>query len=143
MVVMPLGRNLKALALAIGMSLLLGACDKQVQQTITGTLASSTGPTANMHLRLYESFKTCEGTFVEGRTDAQGAFKFRTVSTRGGISVVTQPIALCVEESGRWSPLWSTVTGGGAESMVLTCGPQAVGRESRSAADEFCDLMVR
>ncbi len=139
---MPLSRNLLMFSCLLFMPFLC-ACDTQVPQTINVRVSSDLGPITDMPLRLYESFRACEGTFVEGHTDEKGAFRFDTVTTRGGIAEVTQSIALCAEKSGRWEPLWSTITGGGAESMDLECGPNAVARELRSAADEFCELTVR
>jgi hypothetical protein len=116
---------------------LVGGCDTQVAQVISGTLASETGPVAGTRVRLYESFGTCEGTFVEANTNQQGAFRFSTVTTKGGIAEVTQSISLCTELSGRWTPLWSTITGGGSKAIVLECSPLS------SQDDEFCDMKIQ
>ena len=133
---MPLSRKLLATTVLLCASLVSG-CDTQVAQVISGTLTSESGPVANSTLRLYDSFRTCEGAFVEGNTDQHGKFRFTTVSTKGGISVVTQSIALCSEQSGKWIPLWSTITGGGSEAIGLECKP----RDSQD--DEFCDMNIQ
>lgn len=121
--------------------LLLGvvACDTQVPQVITGTLSLSEGPVANRTIRLYASYPLCQEAFVETRTDASGAFRFQTQSTKGGLSVVTQSIALCIERSGSWTPIWATILGGGAHRIDLTCKP-VVGDEPFA---EFCEVKAR
>ena len=133
---MPLSRNLLTTAVLLSASLVT-SCDIQVAQVISGRLASESGPVASLKLRLYESFRTCEGAFVEGSTDPQGAFRFNTVSTKGGIAVVTQSITLCSEQSGKWTPLWSTITGGGSKAIALECKPRG------SQDDEFCDMKIQ
>jgi len=116
-------------------TLALAACDKQVAQKITGTLASESGPVANASLRLYRSYQSCNGDYAQAQTDASGRFLFSTESTKGGISVVTQEIALCTEQMGAWKPLWSTITEGGAPKLVITCKPKTVDEES-------CDIQA-
>ncbi len=111
-------------ALSIAASLGVSACDRDIPQTIVGTLASHEGPVAHQTLRLYASYPECDGTFLESTTDDAGRFRFTTRSTRGGMSVVTQSIALCTEVAGTWSPVWATVTGGGARTVNLTCMPR-------------------
>jgi len=132
---MPLTRNYLALASAIAALVAVG-CDKQVSQSISGTLVLADGTGANLPLRLYDSFEVCEGRYASGRTDGSGKFQFRTTTTLGGISVVTQSIALCIEREGNWAPLWSTITGGGAPTINLRCAPP------RSTDDEFCDMTI-
>jgi hypothetical protein len=123
------------LALGLLCAITLGACDKQVATEITGSLASEFGPMANIPVRLYESYKACDGEPLETKTDANGRFRFETESTRGGISVVTQEIALCTEQSGQWKPLWSTIIEGGAAKLVLSCKPQ-------NDEGDFCDIQA-
>ena len=125
-------------ATVVGVSLLVGllSCDKQIPQRIIGTLSSNNGPSANVALRLYPSFRKCDGKFSESQTDSKGAFQFGTESTRGGVDVVVQEIALCAEQTGTWVPLWSTVIGGGAVQIDLTCKP-------RGLEEEFCELKAR
>ena len=118
-------------------AVLAAGCDRQVSQTISGSLATSDGPSANLPLRLYESFQTCEGQYVEARTNEIGAFQFRTSTTKGGISEVTQSIALCTNHDGQWAPLWSTITGGGSPAITLICGPP------KSADAEFCEMKTQ
>ena len=89
-----------------------------------------------MKLRLYASYPNCEGEYIETETDDDGSFIFHTESTRGGLSVVTQSIALCVKEEGSWRPLWATITGGGAPTIKMTCQPV----ESDDPFEEFCDI---
>ncbi len=125
--------RLAAVALVPACVLALSACDKQVTTEVAGSLVSDSGPMADVPLRLYESYKACEGQSFETKTDTSGRFSFKTESTRGGISVVTQEIALCTQQSGEWKPLWSTITEGGAPKLVLTCKPP-------SGEDEFCDI---
>jgi hypothetical protein len=132
---MPLTRNSLTLALTIAAVAAVG-CDKLVSQDISGTLVLADGRGANLPLRLYESFEACEGRFVSGQTDGSGNFQFRTTTTLGGISVVTQSIALCTEREGKWAPLWSTITGGGAPNITLRCAPP------KSTEDEFCDMKI-
>jgi hypothetical protein len=112
----------------------LSGCDEQIPQLVTGSLSLKEGPVANRALRLYASHPNCEGTFAEARTDANGRFNFRTESTRGGVSVVVQPMALCVEHSGRWTPLWATLIGGGANRITLMCRPH----DTNDPFDQFC-----
>ena len=133
---MPLSRNLLAITVLLCASLVIG-CDTQVAQVISGTLYSEDGPVANSSLRLYESFRTCEGNYVEGNTDQMGKFRFNAASTKGGISEVTQSIALCSERAEKWVPLWSTITGGGSEAIFLECKPRG------TQDDEFCDMKVQ
>lgn len=121
---------------ALSFAVVLTGCDKQVPQEITGSISLGSGPMADTKLRLYASEKSCEGEYVESTTDTNGAFRFETESTRGGVGVVTQSIAICAEQSGDWKPLWSIVTGGGAPRIILTCKPTA------SEDEEFCDITV-
>jgi hypothetical protein len=132
---MPLKRNY--LTLVAGVAAVFSAgCDRQVPQTVSGSLASAEGPTVNLSLRLYESFEGCSGRYVETRTNDQGEFHFRTSSTKGGISEITQSIALCTEQNGQWIPLWSTITAGGATTITLRCAPP------KSSDDEFCEMKI-
>jgi hypothetical protein len=133
---MPLKRNYLALPWAVA-AIFAAGCDRQVQQTISGSFKGINGPNADLPLRLYESFEMCEGQYVETRTDELGAFRFRTTSTKGGISEVTQSIALCAERDGRWAPLWSTIIGGGAAAIALECGPP------KSSSGEFCEMRIQ
>ena len=133
---MPLKRNFLTPVAAVA-AVSIGGCDTQVPQTISGSLATPEGPAENQSLRLYESFQTCEGHFVEARTNEVGEFQFRTSSTKGGISEVTQTLALCAERDGNWSPLWSTITGGGAAAVTLQCG------SPKSSEDEFCEMKIQ
>ena len=123
----------------VGLALLcvatIPACDKRIPQEVTGTLSSDAGPLTDTPVRLYSSFRKCDGKFFEVRTNSNGAFRFNTESTRGGLSVVTQKIALCTERGGTWEPLWSTITGGGATRIVLNCKPP-------QGEGEFCDIKV-
>ena len=112
------------------------ACDKTIPQTFTGVLSSNSAPESNLSIRLYASHKKCEGEFLESKTDSSGVFSFSTHSVRGGLAVVTQSIALCVEKSGSWVPLWSTITGGGAHSLQLNCKP----RPKEDPFVEFCEI---
>ena len=114
----------------------VSGCDKQIPQTVVGTINTAAGPASNIAVRLYPSFRTCEGQFLEGRTDASGRFSFFTESTRGGLSVVVQHLALCTEVAGKWQPLWSIVTGGGATRVVLNCQPQK-NDEGENCESEF------
>jgi hypothetical protein len=123
-------------ALTVGVCAGLSGCDEQVPQLVTGSLSLKEGIAANRTLRLYASHPNCEGTFAESRTDAAGHFSFRIESTRGGVSVVTQPMTLCVEQSGKWTPLWATIIGGGAKRITLTCRPH----DPKDPFDEFCQV---
>jgi hypothetical protein len=133
---MPLKRNYLALVVAVA-AVPIGGCDTQVPQTVSGSLATPDGPAANQSLRLYDSFRTCEGHFVEARTNEAGEFRFHTSSTKGGISEVTQSLALCAERDGKWRPLWSTITGGGAAAVTLKCG------SSKPTRAEFCEIKIQ
>ena len=123
-------------ALALSGSAALSGCDEQVPQLVTGSLLLKEGIAANRAIRLYASYPNCDGAFVESRTDAEGRFNLRTESTRGGVSVVTQPMALCVEQSGKWAPVWSTIMGGGAKRVTLTCRPH----DTKDPFDEYCKV---
>ena len=91
---------------------------------------------ANENLRYYASFKSCEGDYIDFTTDAGGRFRLQTESTQGGVGVVTQEIAICFEQVGKWYPLWSTVTGGGAPKIVLACAPP------QDPDTELCELTI-
>jgi len=121
---------------ALGLLFGIAACDQQLPQVVTGSLRTADRAWATQSLRLYASHPACDGAFVETRTDANGTFRFTTETTMGGLSVVTQPIALCVEKSGAWVPLWATIIGGGAKSITLTCQP----RTGNDPFVEFCEL---
>jgi hypothetical protein len=114
----------------------IAACNKTIPQTVSGVLSSNGGPESNLPLRLHASHKKCEGKFVESKTDSSGVFRFSTHSVRGGLAVVTQQIALCVEKPGAWVPLWSTIIGGGAHSLQLNCKP----RLKEDPFVEFCEV---
>jgi hypothetical protein len=133
---MPLKRNYLTFALAMATVVTTGCADRQLPQTITGSLSTRDGSGANRSVRLYESYEKCEGNYVEARTNEAGEFKFQTTTWQGGISEVTQSVALCVERDGKWLPLWSTITGGGAEAITLVCKP------AQSADDEFCEMRM-
>lgn len=121
---------------ALGLLFGVAACDQDLPQVVTGTLHTTEGAWANQSLRLYASHPACDGAFVETRTDGNGAFRFATETTKGGLSVVTQSIALCIQKSGAWVPLWATIIGGGAKSMTLTCRP----RTGNDPFVEFCEV---
>jgi hypothetical protein len=129
-------RNSSFVAAGIVLFCGIAACNKTIPQTVTGTLSSNEGPVSNQTVRLYASHPGCEGEFVESKTDSSGVFRFATQSIRGGLAVVTQPIALCVENSGAWVPLWATIIGGGAHSLQLTCKP----RTKEDPFVEFCEI---
>ena len=105
---------------------------------ISGTLSMDGTPSANVELRLYASYPECEGVYIQSKTDSNGSFLFRTESTKGGISEVTQLIALCVEKDGSWRPLWAPIIGGGASSIKMTCKPE----KRDDPFDKFCTLDV-
>jgi len=121
---------------ALGLLFGVAACDQVLPQALTGTLHTTDGAWANQPLRLYASYPACDGAFVETRTDGNGAFRFATETTKGGLSVVTQSIALCVQKSGAWVPLWATIIGGGAKSITLTCRPPT----GNDPFAEFCEV---
>jgi hypothetical protein len=133
---MPLKRNYLTFAFAAASVLTTGCADHQLPQTITGSLELPDSSSANLSLRLYDSFEKCEGSYVEAPTNEAGEFKFQTTTWKGGISEVTQSIALCIQRDGKWTPLWSTITGGGSAAITLVCKP------AQSADDEFCDMKI-
>ena len=118
-------------------SCLIASCDKQVDQIISGSIKLEKIQVIQKPVRIYSSYKKCEGNYMETMTDSNGAFTFNTTSTRGGLAVVTQSIALCISKENKWQPLWSTIVGGGANQIILNC--TSVGKNSD---EEFCDIKM-
>lgn len=50
--------------------------------------------------------------------------------------MVVQRLALRSEQSGVWTPMWSTVIGGGATSITLNC-------KTPVADEEFREMRIR
>ena len=55
-----------------------------------------------------------------------GMWIFRISSTRGGVGVVTQELALCYQgDQGSATKMWHSLHGGGAPLLVLSCETDA------------------
>jgi len=123
-------RGLRAVTIPIvaGFVLVVAGCDESVPQQVLVDVAAWKG--APEVLRLHETAE-CKGPFQEQTRSAEMAFKFETVSTRGGVGVVTQDLALCYLAGSGWRSVWSSRHGGGAIRIVLRCD------SSTSCTDEF------
>lgn len=109
-------------------TLAMSSCDQTVPQQVIVNVASWEG--APKLLRLYGRVK-CNGPYKEQARSTDLTFTFDTESTRGGVGVVTQDLALCYQAGSIWLPLWSSRHGGGAIRIVVECNATAL------CTDEF------
>jgi hypothetical protein len=97
----------------------LAGCDRQVPQTVV-VRASLPDPRLDS-VWLVEG-NECEGARIRSGWYRDGLWIFRLSSTRGGVGVVTQELALCQQNAGAPSiKAWHSVHGGGAPLIVLSC----------------------
>ena len=106
--------------------LLLGACDRQVPQTVV-VRADVSNATLDS-LWLVED-DMCGSARITPGWYRDGLWIFSLSSTRGGVGVVTQELALCYQNAGAPpTKAWHSVHGGGAPLIVLSCGnPESCG----------------
>lgn len=99
-------------------STLLG-CDTQVPQTVV-VRANFAG--ANPESFWLVESDRCDEEPINARWYRRELWIFGLSSTRGGLGVVTQELALCYKGSGT-SPIvaWHGLHGGGAPLIVLSC----------------------
>lgn len=114
--------------LAAAIVLATTGCDEVVPQQVIVNVAGWRN--APKLLRLHEATE-CTGAYIEEARSAEMEFKFDTASTRGGVGVVTQDVALCYSTDKDWRLLWSSRHGGGAKRIVVKCDG------ATSCADEF------
>lgn len=114
--------------LAAAIVLVMVGCDEVIPQQVIVNVAGWRG--APKLLRLHEATE-CTGPYREATRSAEMGFKFDTASTRGGIGVVTQDVALCYSTDADWRLLWSSRHGGGAKRIVVKCDG------ATSCTDEF------
>lgn len=102
------------------MALILSAvgCDKQIAQKVTVNVRDWTASPESM--RLHAAIG-CTGDYIEAARSEDKTFTFATSSTRGGIGVVTQEVALCFPSDHEWRQLWSSRHGGGAKEILIKC----------------------
>lgn len=109
--------HINGLCIAIVLALLSG-CDQRVDQVV---IVGVEGATSLEHVRLGSS-AACERAGQLRGTIGSGLIVFETSSIRGGLSAVTQDLAICsVREDAPGRPLWVGLTGGGADVLVLSC----------------------
>ena len=111
-------------------ALVLAACDRQIPQLVAGRFEPSFGQPPAV-VALFEG-EACTGPSIRSHVSPAGEFSFRLSSTRGGVGVVTQQLSLCgITAAGQVQPIWSSLHGGGATAIKLSC--------RRPAGDEgFC-----
>ncbi len=99
---------------------LLTACDSQVSQTVV-VQANIANPAMNS-LWLVEADQ-CTGKQIRPELYRNGLWIFSLSSTRGGIGVVTQELALCHQGAASSPPtkIWHILHGGGAPFIILSC----------------------
>ncbi len=110
--------NYLALAAAFALPL-LAACDQQISQTVVVRANVKSGDGDSLWL---VEDNQCIGNRMKAGWYRDGLWIFRLSTTRGGLSVVTQELALCV--NGATAPptkVWHSLHGGGASLLVLSC----------------------
>jgi len=97
----------------------LSGCDKAIQQTIVAR-ANLTSPTATS-MWLSES-ENCNTERILAHEYRDGLWIFALSSTRGGVGVVTQELALCTIGTDDTSKkIWHSIHGGGVPLLVISC----------------------
>lgn len=107
-----------AVAAALALPL-LAACDRQIPQTV---IARANVESAGLDSVWLVESDQCAGERIGPGWYRDGLWIFRLSTTRGGLGVVTQELALCVD--GATAPptkVWHSVHGGGAPLLVLSC----------------------
>jgi hypothetical protein len=95
-------------------------CDKQQQQTVSITLTRDTHPLAGVDVRLYAE-QDCKGTFQSGKTSDEGQVRFTRNVEIGGVGVITDELSVCINSSGEWRPLFSSLHGPAPALLELKC----------------------
>ena len=101
---------------------LAAGCDSEVPQTVVVRSDVIAPDLGSMYL---VEGRECSGKRTTPGWYRNGLWIFRLTSTRGGVGVVTQELALCYQVADA-SPvkLWDILHGGGAPLLVLSCdGP--------------------
>lgn len=97
----------------------LVCCDRRVAQTFI--VRANVEDADSKSLFLVEG-RECTGEHLSAGWYRDGMWIFRLSSTRGGVSVVTQELTLCVSKAAAASePVWHSLHGGGAPLIVLSC----------------------
>lgn len=100
------------------LTLLIG-CDHSVKQTF---IVKINVPNADQNSILLVESNTCSGKHIKADWYRDGLWIFRLSSIRGGLSVVTQELTLCKNNSGKLpDKIWHSLHGGGAPLIVLSC----------------------
>lgn len=110
--------NQFALAVAALALPLLAACDRQISQTV---IVRANLENAGLDSLWLAEADQCSGERIKPGWYRDGLWIFRLLSTRGGVGVVTQELALCVNGAAQPTKAWHSVHGGGAPLLVLSC----------------------
>lgn len=102
----------------------LAGCNTEIPQEVSVKFVEE--PEASEIVALFESLE-CSGNYLPARVVSNGEYVFITKSVRGGIGVVTQELALCVQRGSQWNLIWSGLHGGGAKRIEILCESFSVG----------------
>jgi hypothetical protein len=119
--------------LAVAFTLGIAGCDKQRQQTVSIALSREAKPYSGADVRLHAQ-QNCQGPFQSAQTSQEGQVHFTRLVEVGGIGVITDELSVCVNPSGSWISIFSSLHGPAPEVLMLKCEVEA---SSGSCAASF------
>ena len=108
------------LLLAAAFTFGTSGCDKHQQQIVSITLTRDTRPLPGADVRLHAG-QNCKGSFQSGKTSDEGQVRFTRNVEMGGISVITDELSVCVNSSGNWESIFSSLHGPAPRLLELKC----------------------
>ena len=98
---------------------ILQGCDRQIEQTV---VVRANLESASLNSLWLVETDDCGSAPIRADWYRDGLWIFRASSTRGGVGVVTQELALCINDGHSSNTrVWHSIHGGGAPLIVLSC----------------------
>jgi hypothetical protein len=112
----------------LSMATLLAGCGPPpaYQQTIQGVITDRGAVVSSLGVRFIssETLGACGSPYVEGTTDASGAFRFTVPyqpSSNERFAVLIHPFRLCVLSAEGWHSIWNLTTGPAPKHIEFKC----------------------